>query len=66
MKGRNKMGLQSTKIDFVARAEETVRLLQRGSVAILLKAASNNVYSFKNYEEAKEKPEDEAVFWRYA
>lgn len=49
------MGLQSTKIDFVARTEETVRLLQRGSVAILLKAASTNVYSFKNYDEAKEK-----------
>lgn len=61
MKGRNKMGLQSTKIDFVARAEETVRLLQRGSVAILLKAASNNVYSFKNYEEAKEKLKTDRV-----
>lgn len=49
------MGLQSTKIDFVARAEETVRLLQRGSVAILLKASSDNIYSFKNYDEAKER-----------
>lgn len=55
------MGLQSTNINFVARAEETVRLLQRGSVAILLKAVSTNVYSFKNYEEAKEKLKTDKV-----
>ncbi|MBC2576577.1 phage tail sheath subtilisin-like domain-containing protein [Peptostreptococcus canis] len=55
------MGLQSTKIDFVARAEETVRLLQRGTVAILLKANSQNVYSFKNLSEAKAKLKEDSI-----
>ncbi|SFE87871.1 phage tail sheath subtilisin-like domain-containing protein [Peptostreptococcus sp. D1] len=49
------MGLPITKIDFVAKAEDTSRLLQRGVVAMLLKANSTNVYTFKSYEEAKSK-----------
>lgn len=55
------MGLQTTKIDFVKKAEETVRMLQRGSVAILLKANSSNVYTFKNFDEAEKKLKTDKV-----
>lgn len=55
------MGLQKTTVNFVEKVKETARLLQRGSVAILLKANSQNVYSFKNYEEAKSKLKADTV-----
>ncbi|WAW14747.1 phage tail sheath subtilisin-like domain-containing protein [Peptostreptococcus equinus] len=55
------MGLQRTQIDFVAKAEETERLIQRGSVAMLLKADSDKVYSFKSYSEAVEKIKADSI-----
>lgn len=55
------MGRAETKVLFIDKAEETNKLMQKGSVAICLKATSDKVYTFRNYEEAKKTLKKDAV-----